>query len=314
MIRFTFKKGLVLREGLRRWTIISRPAFGKLKLESDESEPRTMSDDELYRAVLFNTMSIDERCLNIDSSILYTAVPRDLSTFPKHHQDTARYRHEYMTRLVRDFTNTNAWIQEQVTKIAAEIGDPKPPSVATTKRWWRRYRHTKCVTTLVDRRTRSGRRPGDVIQALFEEAVNEIYLDPQKLTGQDVYVELRGKIKRYNENRPCEKPLTCPVLSTIYRWLRGLEQDVADEARLGKNAASRKALWVQGTAKADFPLHRVEIDHTPLDVMVIDALTNLPLGRPWLTVAIDRFSRVVLGFYLSFRAPSAHSVIQCITM
>lgn len=101
MIRFTFKKGLVLREGLRRWTIISRPAFGKLKLESDESEPRTMSDDELYRAVLFNTMSIDERCLNIDSSILYTAVPRDLSTFPKHHQDTARYRHEYMTRLDR---------------------------------------------------------------------------------------------------------------------------------------------------------------------------------------------------------------------
>ena len=312
MIRFNFKKGLVFREGLRRWTLIGRTDLGKLKLESDGGEPRTLSEDELYRAVLLNTMSIDERCLNIDSSILYTAVPRDLSTFPKHHQDIARYRHEYMMRLVRDFTNTNAWIQEQVAKIAAEIGDSNPPSVATTKRWWRRYRHTKCITTLVDRRTRSGRRSSDAIQALFEEAINEIYLDPQKLTGQDVYVELRAKIKRYNQNRPDQKPLAYPVPSTIYRWLRHLEQDVVDEARLGKNAARRKALWVQGTAKADFPLHRVEIDHTPLDVIVIDVLTNLPLGRPWLTVAIDRFSRVILGFYLSFRAPSAHSVLQCI--
>ncbi|KVF69475.1 hypothetical protein WS75_26040 [Burkholderia sp. FL-7-2-10-S1-D7] len=312
MIRFTFKKGLVFREGLKRWTIIGRTAFGKIKLECDEGEPRTMSRDELYQAVLLNTMSIDEQSLNVDPNVLFTAVPRDLSTFPKHHQQNARRRHIYMQKLTDSFTDTNAWIREQTAKIAAEIGDTVVPSVSSIKRWWRQYRYTQCVTKLTDRRTNSGRRRDGVIQVLFEEAVNEIYLDPQKRSGQDVYGSLVEKINQYNKNRPDQSPLTCPVESTVYRWLRNLDQNVADEARLGKDLAARKARWVKGMATADFPLHRVEIDHTPLDVLVIDLATNLPLGRPWITVAIDRYSRVILGFYISFRTPSAQSVLQCL--
>ncbi|MFP3408300.1 hypothetical protein SB757_27205, partial [Pseudomonas sp. SIMBA_065] len=122
---------------------------------------------------------------------------------------------------------------------------------------------TQCVTKLTDRRTNSGRRRDGVIQVLFEEAVNEIYLDPQKRSGQDVYGSLVEKINQYNKNRPDQSPLTCPVESTVYRWLRNLDQNVADEARLGKDLAARKARWVKGMATADFPLHRVEIDHTP---------------------------------------------------
>jgi hypothetical protein len=30
-------------------------------------------------------------------------------------------------------------------------------------------------------------------------------------------------------------------------------------------------------------LERVEIDHTKLDLFVVDQKTNLPIGRPWLT-------------------------------
>lgn len=59
-------------------------------------------------------------------------------------------------------------------------------------------------------------------------------------------------------------------------------------------------------------LERIEIDHTPLDVIVIDSLTGLPLGRPWLTMAIDHHSRMVVGFYISFNAPSSHGVLQCL--
>lgn len=312
MIRFTFKKGLVFREGLRRWTIVGRTVFEKVKLECDEGESRTMSRDELYQAVLLNTMSIDEQSLNVDASVLFTAVPRDLSSFPEHHQKNARRRHIYMQKLTDNFTNTNAWIREQTENIAAEIGDTLVPSVRSIKRWWGRYRHTRCVTKLTDRRANSGRQRDSVIQLLFEEAVNEIYLDPQKRSGQDVYGRLVEKINQYNKHRPDQTPLTCPVESTMYRWLRRLDQNALDAARLGKDAAERKARWVHGMAAADFPLHRVEIDHTPLDILAIDLVTNLPLGRPWITVAIDRYSRVILGFYISFRAPSAQSVLQCL--
>jgi putative transposase len=35
------------------------------------------------------------------------------------------------------------------------------------------------------------------------------------------------------------------------------------------------------------PLEVVQIDPTLVDVFIIDELERLPLGRPWLTFAID---------------------------
>jgi putative transposase len=47
------------------------------------------------------------------------------------------------------------------------------------------------------------------------------------------------------------------------------------------------------------PLQVVQIDHTLVDVVVVDELERLPLGRPWLTLAVDVASRMVTGFYVS---------------
>ena len=61
------------------------------------------------------------------------------------------------------------------------------------------------------------------------------------------------------------------------------------------------------------PLQRVQIDHTLADVFVVDEETRLPLGRPYLTLAIDVFSRMVIGFHLAMDHPSALSVGLCLT-
>jgi putative transposase len=52
----------------------------------------------------------------------------------------------------------------------------------------------------------------------------------------------------------------------------------------------------------------VQIDHTPVDVIVVDEWERQPIGRPWLTLAVDIATRTVPGFYLSLSAPSALSV------
>lgn len=63
---------------------------------------------------------------------------------------------------------------------------------------------------------------------------------------------------------------------------------------------------------ADFPLAVVQIDHTKLDVIVVDEHERQPIGRPWLTLAIDVYSRMVAGFYLSLEAPGIHAVGLCL--
>ena len=60
------------------------------------------------------------------------------------------------------------------------------------------------------------------------------------------------------------------------------------------------------------PLDIIQIDHTKVDVMVVDKETRQSIGRPYITVAIDIFSRMIYGFYISLEAPSYFSVGQCL--
>ena len=51
-----------------------------------------------------------------------------------------------------------------------------------------------------------------------------------------------------------------------------------------------------------------EIDQMPLDLFIVDDKTGLPLGRPSLTVCIDKRSRRILASQISFGRPFKHSV------
>jgi putative transposase len=44
----------------------------------------------------------------------------------------------------------------------------------------------------------------------------------------------------------------------------------------------------------------------------VDDIYRRPVGRPWIALAIDVFSRMVVGFYISFDPPDAMSVGLCI--
>lgn len=46
------------------------------------------------------------------------------------------------------------------------------------------------------------------------------------------------------------------------------------------------------------------IGHTRADVLVVDQSGEL-LGRPWLTIVVDTYSRCIMGYHLGFDAPSA---------
>ena len=48
----------------------------------------------------------------------------------------------------------------------------------------------------------------------------------------------------------------------------------------------------------------VQMDHSPANVMLVDSLHRNALGRPWVTLLIDVWSRCILGFYVSFGDPS----------
>jgi putative transposase len=60
----------------------------------------------------------------------------------------------------------------------------------------------------------------------------------------------------------------------------------------------------------DRPFEIGHIDHTELDTVLICSQTGENLGRPWLTLLIDAYSRMVLAFCLTFDRPSYRSCMM----
>lgn len=76
--------------------------------------------------------------------------------------------------------------------------------------------------------------------------------------------------------------------------------------------ARRQAQSVQLGPQGNFVNHHWEVDHSLLDILVIDEDTGRGAGRPWLTAIIDRYSRCIVGFSLSFAPPSWTSVMDAL--
>lgn len=82
--------------------------------------------------------------------------------------------------------------------------------------------------------------------------------------------------------------------------------------RFGKYKADIMYGYKGSTIRPERVMQRVEIDHTPLDIILLDDETSQPIGRPYLTLLKDVFSGCLVGYHLTFKAPSYASVAKAI--
>ncbi|WP_348630439.1 hypothetical protein [Mesorhizobium sp. M1A.T.Ca.IN.004.03.1.1] len=108
---------------------------------------------------------------------------------------------------------------------------------------------------------------------------------------------------------------TAGLKSPNWRTIKARVEDVDLETRAkrrGEKKIVKATIATPGEYSASRPLEIVQIDHTKADVFVVDEETRTPIGRPWLTLALDVCSRMVPGFYLATEAPSRLSTSLCL--
>jgi putative transposase len=57
----------------------------------------------------------------------------------------------------------------------------------------------------------------------------------------------------------------------------------------------------------DYPLGTVQIDHTPCQICFVDSVDRVSIGTATLTLVVDSYSRMILGYYIGFENASAHA-------
>lgn len=193
---------------------------------------------------------------------------------------------------------------------------PTAPSYASVCRWRKRYLEAgKDIISLVSmhsgRGNRTKRYPSEVIQ-FVERAIQDVYLTLERGTVQDTVDRAKALVLRENELLPDSLRLPSPTRRLVDRKIQEIPAFDRYAARHGRIAAIKRFRSVQAHRTTNYPLERAEIDHTLLDLMVIDDKSGLPLGRPWITACIDDYTRCILGIFLSFEPPSHYTVGQCL--
>lgn len=108
-------------------------------------------------------------------------------------------------------------------------------------------------------------------------------------------------------------PIPCD--ETVRLWIHQNADWYHWAQRYGVDNANRRYKGRGRTIDATRPLEYVMFDHTKIDawaVVMDDDGQPLFVARAWLTIAIDCYSRMILGAVLGYEPPSIHSVVACL--
>lgn len=195
---------------------------------------------------------------------------------------------------------------EDVRKAAESINISRTMMYYLLARW---RKNGSVATALLPQQR--GPRPGTVsripqnVEAIVESAIGDIWLNRQQASMEAVVKEVRFRCRQANLKPPSPTTVRCRIAAQ--------NGEMTLKARRGARAARAKYRPVTGHfPETSWPLQVVQIDHTLVDAIVVDQIHRRPIGRPWLTLAIDVHTRMVAGFLLSLEPPQATSVALCL--
>lgn len=238
--------------------------------------------------------------LSLDAPSVEIAESTPLEAFSDKEMDIAKRRMEIIKPLV--------YMQGRTSRDVQEIADLHGVHINTVYGWLRLYEPEGLLSSLAPkRRSDAGtNRLSSEAEAILTSCIESEYLSKQRKSVSAVYTEVR---------RQCRKAgILCPHSNTVRNRINKLSGELILKRRASSEVVHSALHMNQGEfPHADYPLAVIQIDHTPLDIVLVDDHYRQPLDRPWITLAIDVYSRMVVGLYVSFDPPGAVSVGACLS-
>lgn len=260
----------------------------------------------IIKILNISTVTIEE----VQTNIIHTVKLDELKPFspnqtiyleslPEKDWERAKSRYEVISPILSNRGNLDL-----ITK-AAKANNI---SVPTIYRWLKLFDETGLVSSLA-----GGKKTGGIGKSrltknqeeIINNKINTVYLNQSRKSITKLIREIQLECDNLK--------VTCPHPNTIRSRVKALSDEEKIRKRLGIKEARYKFEPLKGHYEdAQYPLSIIQIDHTLLDITLVDGLDRRPYKRPWLTVALDVYSRMVVGLYLSFESPGALGTGMCI--
>ncbi|MEO6675879.1 MAG: Mu transposase C-terminal domain-containing protein [Pseudomonas sp.] len=315
MQTFLLKARLVVIIRGVRMSLHRRLIDRRLLFVDELGEPTKLSEGDFYLGYQRHEIQVcaDQPYLGVVPYVRNVAP--DLTCFPTKHSEEALRRRKYITGVLEDkkMLPGKDFLQKKIDEIAKLIEDACKPSISTLRRWISKFRDRN-VVSLVPKHADKGRSNSITgeLKDVLDDVIAKYYLLDTRPTVSSVVGAYHHEIDLINSGRLPSRQLIKPCGMTVRRYIAKLDPYEVDVHRLGKFAAKKKHRAAVEILTVDGILDRWEIDHTLLDVLLVDDETGLVIGRPYFTVVLDKFSRMVMGYLLHLSAPNTETVLRVI--
>lgn len=270
---------------------------------------------------------------------------REIESFDVRRQDAALRRLDYVQacdaafrsgthkKVITGYAAIAREVALQRRLQAAEADGLEPEQVgmekvsgSSLKGWYSRWRKSgrklAGLIPLDDLKGRPGFRLDPEVEIVIARRIREDWLLLEGPPLSHVILFIQSDVTRINEGRVV--PLAIPDAMTVRRWV-DVNVSLFDQVyhRKGPAEAEQQFRHVRTAPQTTQPLEIVEIDHTPIDVLLVASDGDLAretrrkdkrTKRAWLTIAICATTRMIVGFHISEERPSWTSVMNCLRM
>ena len=213
-------------------------------------------------------------------------------------QQVAEERYDAIEPLLKEFRGDGAK--------AKEIAENKKVHLATIYNWVARFESTGLMSSLADEEGRGGKgksRLSPEVDEIISNAITDFYFKEDQ--NQEMTC---GHVRDL-----CRKAgLPIPSKNTIRNRIAALTDFEKLKGKKGLRAAQQQHGATEGHLVASYPLEIVQIDHALLNIQLVDEIYRRHLGRPWLTLAFDVYSRLPIGYYTSLDTPGNTGTGLCL--
>jgi len=206
--------------------------------------------------------------------------------------------------------------QEELAK-RKSIGssEKSPVSERTCRRWEKNCKYSKAIHgtsypgLIPNTHLRGNRNPKlpKESKEIMNKYIDTDYANNKQTGSKAVYRQMAEGCKK--------EGIIVPSYKTFLKTIKQRNSHEMKKKREGSKSAYASEpfyhiLDINTPKHGVRPFEICHMDHTQLDIELVSSINGENLGRPWLSIMIDAFSRRILAFHLNYDPPSYRTLMM----
>lgn len=324
-----------------KWLIHSRTEDGKWNAyTANENKFREFTVEELDRHWLKKELRFTGDVLAKPIRVITSNTLAPMDTYSPEERAIAMRKHEYFCAVYkakqkrkpkRPGKRFNQPYLQEVFELRKAEGRLLPDEVVPGMREFSRFAKTydesgqvglPDVRIFLPRWKRCGNRTSRFdsrVDEIVDQTARALTMQKHPASAEEIHGQILARVENEvpvddveERYKAPDGSVRIPCVQTVQRHINAFDRGDVLETQKDKRARDLKYRFVERGPVEDRPMAFVEIDSTTWDILVIDYKYGIPLGRPTLTIAKCRFTRQIVGMYISFSGPSGYAVGRCL--